>query len=167
MTPSPVRRAAEQQVTMATMFAGQHFYPVSSGDKRAFSLFLRHYSARPNRAKRIGKNSTRFVPPGENLVLMTASGDALFVWSIERWRRDGQEGVNCSVFRNESNVLSSELILEAEQLAWRRWPGERLFTFVDPKKISSSNPGYCFKVAGWNECGITKTKKLVILEKMP
>lgn len=27
------------------------------------------------------------------------------------------------------------------------------------------NPGYCFKRAGWRQCGITKVNKLVILEK--
>jgi hypothetical protein len=31
--------------------------------------------------------------------------------------------VNCAVFRNEGPVLSSDLILEAEELAWGRWPG--------------------------------------------
>jgi hypothetical protein len=24
-----------------------------------------------------------------------------------------------------------------------------MFTYVDPRKIRSRNPGYCFKVAGW------------------
>jgi hypothetical protein len=42
----------------------------------------------------------------------------------------GQRGVNCAVFRNESSVLSSELIREACGLAWTRWPGERLYTYV-------------------------------------
>jgi hypothetical protein len=28
-------------------------------------------------------------------------------------------------------------------------------------------PGYCFKVAGWVECGKTSYNKLVILEKYP
>ncbi|MDR1160049.1 MAG: hypothetical protein LBK69_05415, partial [Syntrophomonadaceae bacterium] len=66
--------------------------------------------------------------------------------------------------RNESRILSSTLIKEAEEHAWRRWTGERLYTYVNPKKIRSSNPGYCFKIAGWTHCGFTKGA-LVILEK--
>ena len=145
----------------------EHWYPVTSGDIRAYQIFLRHYSARPNRGSRRGKNSKRFTPPGEHIVLLTSACDALFVWVKEKFRLDGQAGVNCSVFRNESAVLSSELILEAEGLAWSKWPGERLFTFVDSTKIKSSNAGYCFKKAGWKQCGISKAKKLVILEKLP
>lgn len=71
------------------------------------------------------------------------------------------------LFRNESDVLSSKLILAAEKIAAARWPGERFYTYVDPKKIRSTNPGACFKKAGWRVCGVTKTKKLVILEKWP
>jgi hypothetical protein len=77
-------------------------------------------------------------------------------------------GVNCAVFRNESKLLrSSELILQAEQIAWKKWPGQRLFTFVNAGKVKSTNPGYCYLMAGWRKCGITKSKKLIILEKYP
>jgi hypothetical protein len=100
------------------------------------------------------------------MVLLTQQADALFVWR-KFIDRSGQRGVNCAVFRNESPHLSSELILEAEELAWNRWPGERLYTYVNPLGITSANPGYCFKRAGWGWCGLTKKKKLVILEKLP
>lgn len=99
-------------------------------------------------------------------MLITALVDALFVWRKFK-SGDGQIGVNCSVFRNESKVKSSDLILEAEQVALKRWPMERLYTYVNAKKIKSKNPGYCFIAAGWNRCGITKWNKLVILEKTP
>lgn len=89
------------------------------------------------------------------MVLMTERCDALFVW-----RRfisdDGQEGVNCAVFRNEGPLLSSELIREADALARDRWPGERHYTYVDPGAVRSTNPGYCFLRAGWHRCGVTK-----------
>lgn len=80
---------------------------------------------------------------------------------------DGQAGVNCTIFRNESDCLASDLIIEAEQWAWERWPGERLFTYVNPLKIKSGNPGYCFQCAGWQKCGVSKVNKLIILEKLP
>lgn len=88
------------------------------------------------------------------------------------------------MIRNESDVLSSQLILEAEHLAWAKWPGERLYTYVDPKKVKTClpffrkpNPGKCFIKAGWtrmetvNEKGktvwLTTQSGKVILEKLP
>ena len=127
----------------------------------ARSLFVRHYSYRPYRD---GRRPLKFVGPGEYIALVTPEADALFVWR-KFISGDGQQGVNCSVFRNESRFLSSELIIEASNIAWERWPGERLYTYVNPRKIQSTNPGYCFIMAGWRKCGVTKVNKLVILEK--
>lgn len=140
-----------------------HWYPVKDGNPMARGLFNRHYS---RHFYKDGRKPKLFVGPGEKMLLMTTDGRALFVWR-KFISGDGQQGVNCAVFRNESDVLSSELILEAEQLAWNRWPGERLYTYVNAKAIQSSNPGFCFLKAGWKRCGITKVNKLVILEKYP
>jgi len=46
-----------------------------------------------------------------------------------------------------------------------KWPGERLYTYVNSHKIRSTNPGYCFLRAGWRKCGMTKGG-LIILEKL-
>ena len=134
---------------------------VKDGDARARGLFHRHYSYRPYADKR---NPMLFVGPGEKMVLLTQDCTALFVWR-KLISGDGQEGVNCAVFRNEGELLSSDLILEAEQMAEQRWPRERLYTYINGKRVKSSNPGYCFLQAGWEKCGFTKTHKLVILEK--
>ena len=136
---------------------------IKDGDPRGIVIFKRHYSARSYRDNR---RRTLFVGPGEKMVLLTVTNDALFVWR-KFISDDGQDGVNCSIFRNEGPVLSSDLIREAEELAWDRWPEERLFTYVWDKKIESVNPGYCFKMAGWNVCGRTKVNDLTILEKLP
>jgi hypothetical protein len=93
--------------------------------------------------------------------------DALFCW--KRYAggvsRDGKQvGVVCSVFRNEGPVLSSLLIREASAHAWERWPGERLYTYVNPAAIRSTNPGYCFKQAGWRPAGTSADGSLLILE---
>jgi hypothetical protein len=138
-----------------------NWYAVKDGDAVARSLFDRHYS-RHHYAD--GRRPKIFVGPGQKMVLMTNDGRALFVWR-KFISADGQQGVNCAIFRNEGPLLSSALILEAEQLAWDKWPGERLYTYVNPKSIQSVNPGYCFKKAGWRVCGETKIRKLVILEK--
>ena len=131
---------------------------VQDGDPRAVALYRRHYSANPKADNRKG-----ICGPGETMILLTPECDALFAWQKQQDRRDGQQGVNCTVFRNESPRLSSELIQEASERAWDKWPGERLFTFVADYAVKSVNPGYCFKKAGWNTCGRTKGG-LVILE---
>jgi len=62
---------------------------------------------------------------------------------------------------------SSDLIRSAMALAWQRWPGERLYTYVNPRFVKSANPGYCFLMAGWHRCGKTKSRELLILEALP
>lgn len=136
--------------------------PIRDGDPRARAIYDRHYSARHYRD---GRRPKKFVGPGEYLALMTLECDALLVW---RKFRDpsGQTGIMCSIFRNESAHLSSRLIAQACKIAWARWPGTRLYTYVNPRKIRSTNPGYCFLRAGWQHAGRTK-RGLIILEHLP
>lgn len=136
--------------------------PVRDGNRTALAIFDRHYSSRRAHIRAIDQ----FVGPGEKLVLLTPCARALFAWRKFK-SDDGQEGVNCAVFRNEGAGLSSELIRAAAAIAWARWPGERLYTYVDAGKVQSSNPGYCFMAAGWTRCGITKRNRLVVLEVRP
>ncbi len=113
---------------------------VRDGDLRALGLYSRHYSAMKVRARftitPIG-NRARFVGSGEHVVLLTERSDALFAWRLQRFRKDAQTGIECAVFRNEGGQRSSALVQEAVVLAWKRWPGQRLFTFVDPSKVRS------------------------------
>lgn len=138
---------------------------VKDGDPRALGLYRRHYS---RRVYRDGRRPRLIVGPGEKTVLLLTDGRGLFAW--RRFVEIGQaepQGVNCSVFRNESpEWLSSILILWAEEFAQHRWGAERLYTYVDPAEVESSNPGFCFQVAGWRKCGTTKSG-LVVLEKRP
>ena len=136
--------------------------PVKDGNTTGRSLFRRHYSYQPYRD---GRDPALFVGPGEKLVLLTPDALAVFVWR-KFICGDGQQGVNCAVFRNEGESLSSFLIREADRLAWDRWPGERHYTYVDPRKVRSTNPGFCFLKAGWRKCGITKWNRLLIFEKL-
>lgn len=136
--------------------------PCLDGDPRARALYQRHYSC-----MNFTPTNGQFMPPGEKMVLLTLECDALFGWLKNRVERyDKQVGVVCTIFRNESRHLSSDLIVEAEAIAWQKWPGERLFTYVDSCAILSPNPGYCFKKAGWRKCGLSK-RGLHILEKLP
>ena len=130
------------------------------GDPGGLELYKRHYSARHYAD---GRRHDLFVGPGEKMVLITPELNALFVWR-KFISLDHQEGINCSIFRNESPHLSSAMILEAEEFAVERWGKIRAYTYINKGKIRSSNPGYCFQVAGWQRCGLTKGG-LVILEK--
>lgn len=100
------------------------------------------------------------------MVLLTPCAKALFVWR-KFIDASGQTGVNCAIFRNEGAGLSSFLIMEADRLADIRWPMERHYTYVSKSKVQSSNPGFCFTKSGWQKCGITKTRKLLIFERLP
>lgn len=144
-----------------TSFPWTVWVEVKDGNDTARSIFDRHYS-RYHYAD--GRKPRLFVGPGEKTVLVTPCAKSVFVWR-KFISLNAQQGVNCAVFRNEGAGLSSLLILEAERIAWERWPGERLFTYVNPKRIKSTNPGYCFLKAGWRRCGTTKGG-LVILEKL-
>ena len=140
---------------------GESWIAVRDGDDTARAIFQQHYSYRPYAD---GRRPMLFVGPGEKLVLVWPDASALFVW-----RRfisgDGQQGVNCAAFRNEGAGLSSDLIREADAIADERWPGERHYTYVNPRRVRSSNPGYCFLKAGWQRCGVTKWNRLRILER--
>ncbi|MGH9540907.1 MAG: hypothetical protein ACRD2H_03365 [Terriglobales bacterium] len=133
---------------------------VRDGNASGRSLFRRHYSYRPYRD---GRDPALFVGPGEKMVPLTPDARALLAWR-KFLSGDGQMGVNCSVFRNEGTQRSSDLIRDAMRLAWARWPQERLYTYVDPARVRSANPGYCFLCAGWRRCGTTKCRRLAILE---
>jgi len=127
----------------------------------ARALYRRHYSSRRYRD---GRRPAKFVGPGSYLVLLTPEEDALFVWRrfISQDLVHGQ-GVNCAVFRNEGCRRSSDLIRAAVEWAWQKWPGQRLYTYVNPRRIRSTNPGWCFVCAGWRKCGSTQGG-LVVLE---
>lgn len=144
-----------------------YWLTVKDGDPRAASIFRRHYSRHEYQDNRgiHGRNRNLIVGPGEKLVLLGYDNLALFVWRrfIDK---SGETGVNCAVFRNEGDRLSSELILEAEEHAWRRWPGERLYTYVNGAAVGGD--GLCFKRAGWVKLKRrTVVKRLIILEKLP
>lgn len=132
------------------------------GDLDCLAMYERHYSAYQYRD---GRRRSQFVGPGEKVVLRTEKADAFFVW--RNFHDDsGQVGIYCAAFRNESGRRSSDLIRQADSIADCLWPDCRHYTYVDTKKIASTNPGFCFIAAGWRRCGWTKSGKL-ILERLP
>jgi hypothetical protein len=145
-----------------------HWWLTRDGDKDCLELSERHYP----RLKRGGQRRiAQFVGPGEKLVLRTEAGDCFFVWRrfVDDCRdeRTGerQQGVNCAAFRNEGPIRSSDLIRQADAIADVCWPDRRHYTYVNPQRIQSEIPGYCFRRAGWKRCGVTKGG-LVVLERI-
>jgi hypothetical protein len=149
---------------------GEGWVEVLDGNDTARDIFRRHYSYRP-RTKRGRRTNELIIGPGEKYLLLTADGGALCAWRKEKHRRDGQHGVECCIYRRESGEGAVSLLLSAMALAWCKWPGERLFTFVDPLGVKptmrASRPtwGHVFYQAGWTFAGLTK-KRLHILEKV-
>lgn len=125
-------------------------------DRQALPLADRHY----NRQK-IG--APQFVPPGRCLVLRLPDSSALWVssWPFAEYVRHAWAGAwMCTMFRNESSILSSELIVEAvaaTRMEWGHAPDLGFVTFVDPGKTRPKrDPGRCYRRAGWEHVGWTK-----------
>jgi len=156
--------AAKRRITLSMI---PIWWLSRDGDATCRQLYHRHYS---HRKYSDGRQPKKFVGPGKNIVLRTAKGDAFFVWRqfkddcIDERTGKPQAGINCSAFRNEGAHLSSELIRQADAIADCWWPGERHYTYVNPKSVRSRNPGFCFLMAGWQRCGYTQSG-LLILER--
>lgn len=109
--------------------------------------------------------------PGWNFVLFYQQKNgrsAVFCWWRPKWesgligteRKDGLRAIECSIFRNETRVRSSDLILEAIQClyTWQHandvsWP-DGIITGVSSEKTKrgrsiTSLPGECFRRAGF------------------
>lgn len=123
-------------------------------DPRSCAIADRHYNRR-----KIG--APQFVPPGRAVVLRH-DDDALWVtsWPYAEYVRHAWPGawIN-SLFRNESDRLSSELILEAvahTRAVWPDPPPQGLITFVDADKVRRKrDPGRCYLRAGFRHVGFT------------
>lgn len=130
------------------------------GDRDLLAAYETHYSAYRYKD---GRKRSQCIGPGQTIVLRTLDGTAFFVW--RKFIDDsGQQGVNNAIFINRSEYLSSELIRQACAIADIAWPNQRRYTYVDPKKVRSTNPGFCYLKAGWQRCGMTKSG-LMILER--
>jgi len=118
-------------------------------DILALPLADRHY----NRQK-IG--SPQFVPPGRCIVLLTPQADALWVssWPLKEFTKHAWSGawIN-TLFRNESDILSSILIQGAVAITRGIWgdpPRLGMVTFIDKTKVKKKRDwGRCYRRAGF------------------
>ena len=138
-------------------------------DPEMAALADRHYSRRTIGAR-------QFMYSGKKIVIRNAEGTILFGWIFPdpTMRMDGQTGINCSIFRNESKRLSSEVILECERIAIAKWGGQRMYTYIHPAKLRIVKrrgvefccwpPGRCFIEAGWRFERLAKNGKHLLVK---
>jgi hypothetical protein len=133
------------------------------GDTECRILADRHYS-------RQTPGHPMFCRPGYNLVLWAEgpTGQATWVWFRPKWesgivgteRKDKLHAIECTLFRNESGLLSSDLIVEASAIlgVWEHaldveWPDGAITgikTDATYKRRSKrALPGECYRRAGW------------------
>lgn len=158
----------------------------SSSDRRALDVvdgagpFLGHG---PHYSRRTPGSKT-FTGVGQEIVLVTGCGRA--VWACVRQKTPATRGTGASrgrsaiadarvryvwrnmLFRNLGAGLSSDLIRAATAATYVEWqkrygelPQERLRTEIGVREIRSTNPGYCYLMAGW-ERGPQKRGKLFL-----
>ncbi len=167
MIDSQIRIVKRKPDFLPSWRVSKYWRETKDGDRSCRRLLENHYSYNP-RINSWGDTPKLFVGPGEKLVLRDYDPvffdcNAVFVW--RKFIDDsGQTGVNCAVFRNESDHRSSDMIIDAEHWARDRWGSIRAYTYVSADKVLSKNPGYCYKAAGWKSAGETKGG-LLILEK--
>lgn len=116
-------------------------------DEAVRALRSRHYSTLGSTGRTVG-------PPGRVLVLRTADGLAAWIthWPAAELALDRIDAWRCSMFRNEGPRRSSELIREAMAMTAATWEGpppDGWLTYVEPGKLASEVPGWCFRRAGW------------------
>ena len=133
-------------------------------DAECAALADRHYARQT-----VGSN--QFMGNGKKLVLRDTEGTIVFGWLWSAFRKDGEQGYNCAIFRKESaDRRASDVILEAEQKAVDKWGPNRAFTFIDPMEVPPTFVrglpcwGWCFYKAGWHFVKTTASGKH-LLEK--
>jgi hypothetical protein len=159
-------RITEGGAALAQQDDSMPWHLSTRADPRGAALADRHYSRKT-------PGAAQFTPPGRCVVLLTSAGNALWVssWPYAEYVKHAWRGAwLCSLFRNESQVLSSMLITQAVAATRWQWgepPALGMVTFVDTAQIRHKrDPGRCFRKAGWKQVGLTKGS-LVVLQLLP
>lgn len=151
------------------------------GDDRCRALADRHYS-------RQNPGHPMFTRPGFNMVLYfeDSFGPATWVWFRPKWesgirgtmRKDGLFAIENTLFRNESNFLSSTLIQAACSMLrhWDRardvaWPDGAITgiksSATEKRRSRRALPGKCYREAGWVPFEHRSSDRADVWLKMP
>lgn len=133
-------------------------------DPHALALADKHYS-------RTKVGASRFVRPGAYCALITPEHDALWVTVAQdpKYVDHAWAGAwECTIFRNESQTLSSELVREAVAVSayyLGNPPALGMITFVDATAVRRKrDPGRCFLRAGFKRLQETTSRGLFVLQ---
>lgn len=153
---------------MRSTFGEMPWMKVFSTDSRGRALADRHYS-------RQKPGATRWIKPARCVAMIVPNdGRAIAAWASswpfpEYVKHEWAGAWECALFRNESTMLASELILLAVAVTRHVWgdpPEGGMITFIDPAKVRPTKVrgkptwGYCYLKAGFVACGETKGGKL-------
>lgn len=130
-----------------------------------------HYSHRSNvvARPRTAKTSKTWWSNAKLIVFSDPERTFVFAWQWPRveYRADKQDGFNNTMFHRSYRCAAkaSEIILAAEQAVVAEWGPNRAYTYVDPEEVSA-NPGYCYKIAGWEFVTISKSGKHLLQKQL-
>jgi hypothetical protein len=140
------------------------WHRVKVSDPLARSMRDRHYSTRNPGGRTVG-------PPGRRLVLVSDDEHALWIthWPDPKLVLDRIDALRCTLFRREGRrrERASVLILAAmatSEAYFGTAPAGWL-TYVEPSKIRSQDPGFCFKMAGYELDPTFSNKRLIRLRR--
>lgn len=152
-------------MTAELLFASnQIWHRVKSSDPLARAMRDRHYSTDRPGGKTVG-------PPGRRLVLISNDERALWIthWPDPKLVLDRIDALRCTIFRREGRrrTRASVLIRAAMELS-EEWFGPApagWVTYVEPDKLRSGDPGYCFKMTGFELDTGFSSKRLIRLRR--
>lgn len=125
------------------------WHQVKKSHPAGVALANRHYSRIA-----FGKQGVALGPPGRLLCLLNTDETAVWVshWPYAHLALDHLDAYRCTMFRNESDELSSLMIKEAMRFTqdyWAARPVDEWLTWVAPDLVESGVAGWCFRRAGW------------------
>lgn len=133
-------------IVVADLWPSEGWRVTTRSDPAVLALRSRHYST-------LGSTGRTAGPPGRVVVLRTGDGLAAWIthYPAAALAMDGLDALRCSLFRNEGPLRASDLIRSAmaisERILGRKPDG--WVTWIEPRKVASEVPGYCFRRAGW------------------
>jgi hypothetical protein len=160
---------------------GSIWQETDKGDRECRELADRHYS-------RQTVGHPMFTRPGYNMVLKAYGprGLATWVWFRPKWesglkgtmRKDGLFAIECTLFRNESGLLSSDLIrlaclslcqwVRAGDVDWKDGAITGIKSDATARRRSKrSLPGCCYLAAGWIPFEHRSSDRADVWLKMP
>lgn len=142
------------------------WHRVKVSDPLARAMRDRHYSTKYPGGRTVG-------PPGRRLVLISDDEQALWIthWPQAHLVLDGFDALRCTVFRREGRRRErASVLIRAAMAMSEAYFGpapDGWLTYVEPRRVKSSEPGYSFKMAGFSLDEDFRSPRLIRLVAAP